>query len=379
MTIVRHILACVGLLSALGGCSSVVPTSGPLSEEITRKITVNNTGDYVLVDINHDTVKRLTEFHPVGLSQRFKLTRAKSPNSLIGIGDVLAITIWEAGEGGLFSNATTKNITIPALAVDRAGSISLPYAGTVKVAGSTPTAVQTMIVKRLADRAIHPQVTVSIVKNESNTVVLSGDVTTPGRQSLSAQGDRLLDVIASAGGAKFPAQEVYVTFVRGKTRGSQLLKTIVENQDENIFVSAGDRIYLTHEPRRYSVFGAVEKPGIYPFATASVNLLESVAGAGGLMDQRADATGIFVFRYEPAQVARSVAPGYDERKFGQVVPVVYRINLRDPSAYFYARGFMVQDKDVLYIANAKGVEFTKVMKMLNVVSSTAGVGRRFAD
>lgn len=372
-------LLAVAAMAVLPGCSSVIPTSGPLSEEISRQVSLHNSGDYVVVDINHDTVRRLTEFHPAGLNKRFAATKISSPKTTIGVGDVLAVTIWEAGEGGLFSNATTKNITIPALLVDRSGAISLPYAGTIKVAGQSPGDVQAQIVKGLSDRAIHPQVTVSIVKNESNTVVINGDVTTPGRQVLSVRGDRVLDVIASAGGAKASPQEVYVTFVRGKTRGSQLLKTIVENQDENIYVAAGDRIYLSHEPRRYSVFGAVEKPGVYPFVTSSVNLLEAVAATGGLQDQRADATGIFVFRYEPLRVARLVATKLDEQKFGQVVPVVYRVNLRDPSAFFYARGFTVQDKDVLYIANAKGVEFTKFMKMVNLVTSSAGVGRRVID
>lgn len=376
---VSYIFASFALLAVLSGCSSLIPTSGPTSEEISQSITVNNTGDYLVVDINHDTVRRLTEFHPVGLSNRFTRTSSQSPTVRIGTGDVLAVTIWEAGEGGLFSNSQSKNITIPQLTVDRLGHISLPYAGLIKVAGSTPVEVQTRIVSGLADRAIQPQVVVSIVKNESNTVVLSGDVTNPGRIPLSFQGDRLLDVIAAAGGTKFPAQEVYVVFIRGQKRGSQLLNAIVENQDENIYVEAGDRIYLSHEPRRYSVFGAVEKPGVYPFGTTQVNLLEAVAATGGLIDQRADATGIFVFRHEAANVARALVGAYDEQKFGPYVPVVYRINLRDPSAYFYARGFIVQDKDVLYVANAKGVELAKVLRFLNLATSTAGIGRRFYD
>lgn len=375
---VRACLA-ASIAAALAGCSSLIPTSGPLSEEITRDVSINNSGDYLVVEINGDVVRRLSSFKTVGLASRFAPTRTRASLRKIGKGDTLSVTVWEAGEGGLFSSKETKNITIPALSVDQKGFISLPYAGLIEVADRTPIEVEKRIVSNLEGRAIHPQVTVQIVKNESQTVVLSGDVNQPGRLPLSSQGDRLVDVLAAAGGTKYRAEEVYVTFVRGNERGSQLLRTILEDQRENIVVEAGDRINLSYEPRRYSVFGAAEKPGIFPIEGSGINLLEAVAGAGGLNDSRADATGIFVFRYEPPSVARSVHGDFDASRFGTYIPVVYKINLRDPSAYFYARGFTIQNNDVLYVANAKGVEFTKIFKFLNVVSSTVGIGRRVND
>src|SRR5262249_7328515 len=152
-------------------------------------------------------------------------------------------------------------------------------------------------------------------------------------------------------GSRGPASETYVTFIRGTQRGSQLLKTIVEDEAENVWIRAGDQIYLSHEPKRYSLFGAVPKPGVYPFGSYQVILLEAVAGAGGLLDERADATGLFVFRHEQRNLVDQIAPGHNA-PVGGVVPVVYRVNMREPAAYFYAKAFMLQDKDVLYVANA---------------------------
>jgi polysaccharide export outer membrane protein len=46
--------------------------------------------------------------------------------------------------------------------------------------------------------------------------------------------------------------------------------------------------------------------------------------------------------------------------------------LREPAAYFYAKAMMLQEKDVLYIANAKGVEVAKVLSILNLGTRTVG-------
>src|SRR5262249_22229995 len=156
----------------------------------------------------------------------------------------------------------------------------------------------------------------------------------------------------------------YVTFIRGPQRGSQLLKSVIEDEAENVWVRAGDQIYLSHEPKRYSVFGAVSKPGVYPFGPYQVNLLEAVAGAGGLLDERADGTGLFVFRHELRRLVDAIAPRHAGPP-GNMVPVVYRVNMREPSAYFYAKAFMLQDKDILYVANARSVEVGKVLSLLN--------------
>lgn len=357
-------LIAVALLGAFSGGCSITPAAGPTAKEIEFGGSAISEGDYLVIDLDHSTVATLAGFNPIGLSQAFPKKYAKNPDRRIGIGDTLSITIWEAGDGGLFSTGGTRHAEFPQVLVDQRGRISLPYAGVLNVVDKTPMDVQQDIVKGISDRAIQPQVVVSIAKNESNTIVVSGDVVTPGRYPLSLNGDRLLDVVAAAGGTKFPARETYVTFIRGPKRGSQLLEAIVENQDENIYISPGDRIYLSHEPKKYTVFGAVAKPGVYAFDSPQVNLLEAIAAAGGPLDSRADSTGLFLFRYESADMVQMLRPGYQNSKFTSVIPVVYRVSLRDPNSYFVARGFLLKDKDVLYTANAEGVEIAKVLKLI---------------
>lgn len=355
----------------LAGCGGFTPTTGPLSAEIGGEPTKTDPSKYVVIDVNHAVIRAIGGAGYSGLGGLTR-TAAAAPKSRIGAGDILAVTVYEAGEGGLFSGRDQRHASFPSLQVDQLGNISVPYAGLLKVAGRTPHQVQTQIVERLQGRAVQPQAVVAIASTESNTFVLAGDVLKPGRYALSTTGDRLLDVVAKAGGSRFPAHEVYVTFVRGQERGTQLLERIVEEQGENIFILAGDRIYINHDPKRYTVFGAVHKPGTYVFPASQVNLLEAVGLAGGLLDERADATGIFVFRYESASVVRSVRPDAGSSVAGGTVPTVYRLSLRDPGSYFYARGFLLRDKDVLYIANAPGVEVAKVLRLIDLGTRSVG-------
>ena len=87
----------------------------------------------------------------------------------------------------------------------------------------------------------------------------------------------------------------------------------------------------------------------------------------GLQDGRADVKGVFLFRLEdPA----TLSP--DERANARMtpdgkVPVIYRINMRDPATLFVAQGFPIRDKDVLYVSNAP---LADLQKFVNVIYST---------
>ena len=80
--------------------------------------------------------------------------RAAAPNVFsrrpsrisLGIGDVVSITIFEAEVGGLFvpgdAGARPGNfVTLPNQIVDSNGNITVPYAGTIRAAGRTPSEV----------------------------------------------------------------------------------------------------------------------------------------------------------------------------------------------------------------------------------------------
>ena len=77
-----------------------------------------------------------------------------------------------------------------------------------------PGVVEQLIVDRLQGKAIEPQAVVTVSKNISNTVAVAGEVVNGARVPLTLKGDRVLDVIASAGGLRAPANESIIRLTR---------------------------------------------------------------------------------------------------------------------------------------------------------------------
>ena len=78
--------------------------------------------------------------------------------------------------------------------------------------GRLPVEVQQTIEARLAEKAIEPQVIVTVTKSISNSVTVTGEVVNGARVPLSLKGDRLLDLILPKSEA-FPWQPIDIAAV----------------------------------------------------------------------------------------------------------------------------------------------------------------------
>lgn len=381
--IVLRRASALALVVAVAGCTAT-PRSGPsdLAVVASAKATIsradNKVGvDYVLVDLNKDILPYFNFDPPKSLSS-FGVAPGGGgvPDLPLGIGDVVSVTIFEAQAGGLFIPADAGSragnfVTIPDQTVDRTGAISVPYAGRVKVAGRTSDMVKTEIESLLSNRAIEPQVVLTTVKSRSSQVAVLGDVNSPTKIEISQAGERVLDAIAEAGGLSSPGIETYITLQRRGREATVLFDTLIKNPAENIYVAPGDTIYANRERRTFLAFGATGASGRFDFGESNLTLGEALGKAGGLLDDRADPSTVFIYRSEARDTLAKI--GVDVAKFeGKEIPVVFHANLRDPAAYFVTQKFPMNDKDILYISNASSVELTKVLSVINNVSTTYG-------
>jgi len=358
-------LVCLLLIMLLTGCGgAVLPAEGPATQDILSK-THTEQKDYVIVPVDGQVAAILASHAPNGLRRVFGAGSGEAFQSRIGVGDVLQIHIWEAAEGGLFSTQERKRTELPPVRVDRMGRITIPFIGAVRAKGLTPRQLQQRIAQALEGKAISPQVLVTVIQDVANSVVVNGDVRKPGRYQISLKGSRLLDIIAEAGGASAPARETMVALIRKGRRGIQNLKRIIQDPEENIYVRPGDQIYVSHKPQTFTAFGAVAKTGEYSFDSDRVNLLEAVARAGGLLDNRADARGVFLFRFENNNVLRQIGVSSENLHPAGRSPVVYVLDMSKPQAFFLAQGMMMRDNDVIYVANSISTELQKFLGLLN--------------
>src|SRR5439155_23009751 len=184
---------------------SVLPGTGPKSDAVewnaTAGLRSNAALPYALVDVSADTIGFLSPPNLVTFKGEFPDKRPK-PNQVVGVGDVLNISIFEAAPGGLFTPGQAAGarpgnfVDLPAQAVDQKGSIYVPYAGEIPAAARTIPEIQQAVVARLRNRAIEPQVVISLNQQHSSVVSVLGDVNTPGVLALNSVGERLLALIA---------------------------------------------------------------------------------------------------------------------------------------------------------------------------------------
>jgi polysaccharide export outer membrane protein len=387
----RGVLGSLASISAAaaGGCA--LPVAGPHDWDIASGQSDPKNLLYALVRLTPRTVDILAANNPQ-IAGEFPDKRG--PETVrFGVGDVLGITIFESGAGGLFTapqGGTTPGnyVTLPNQAVDDRGNISVPYAGSLRAKGRTAIEVQQAIINALKDSALKPQAVVSLVDQRSSSYSVLGEVRGAGRFAISASGERLLDAIARSGGLSGQGNESWVMLEREGRRALAPFGAIVDVPANNIYVRAHDTIYIFREPQTFLAFGAVgtsagggvgaititgsggSRGGQFPFDAWRITLSEALAKTNGLSDQTANPSSVFLYRGETRHVAELL--GVDCSKFdGPIIPIIYNIDMRNPAGYFLASKFEMRNKDVIYVSNASAIESAKLMTFINLVVGTA--------
>jgi polysaccharide biosynthesis/export protein len=375
-----RILSVLVAAGTLFGCAAL-PGDGPAAINITSQDveTSAETGDYTVVTVNPSNIDKIKSYRPLSFANQFKgVGRGGSP-TLLGVGDTLVVTIWEAAPDGLFSSGDGGSSQIPSV-VDESGFIFIPYAGRVRAAGLSVEGLRQSIQKKLIGKAVEPQVLVSLKDKLSTTAVVVGDVAKPGVYPLPLRSTRLLDLVAQAGGSREATYETVVTLKRGSRSGTTRLEDLIDFPENNVLISPSDNILLSHRPRTFSAFGAVKSNQLVPFKTKSVTLAEALATVGGLRDERADANGVFLFRYEDAALVRALRPELSEKISGnRAVPLVYKLSLRDPKGFFLSQYVEMRDKDILYVSNHPTAELGKFLQIIAPLISNYSTVYRLTD
>ena len=262
----------------------------------------------------------------------------------------------------------TRGATIPDQQVAADGAIGVPYAGRIPAAGRTPAKVQQTIEARLARKALQPQALVIVKRSDANTVSVAGEVIAGARVRLSLGGDRLLEVIAAAGGAKAPVYETFVRLSRSGITASIPLERLVADPAENIYARPGDIITLIRLPQTFTVFGATGRNAAIAFDAESITLSQALAKSQGLRDDLANPKGVFLFRHEPTSIVRALGQPPAETASDAGSPVAYRFDFSDANSYLIADRFPVRDKDIIFVSDAGAVQVQKLFTLFQTVT-----------
>ena len=225
---------------------------------------------------------------------------------------------------------------VPDQQVGPDGAISIPYAGRVPAAARSPAEVERTIEARLGPKALQPHALVVIRRSISNSVAVAGDAVKGGRVPLSPGGERLLRLSqppaepmrrrtkpsssCRAAGSPRPCRSR-----RWSTTRSEHLR----RAGRRVTVSAG---------RKPSPFGAVGRNAVganyaITFDSDRLSLAEALAKRGGLLDDRADPSAVFLLRYEPDSLVHALGQPIATAAPDGISPIVYRLDLGEAKSY----------------------------------------------
>jgi len=374
---------CIGLLllsvvggAVLSGCSIFqpwFPSAGPSKGQIIEQ--QEGDSSIPVIDATGAVARRLQAAQERSLFSE-TLRDVAPPGHIVGPGDVLEVSVWEAPPASLFGTtvldpragaATTRVTTFPEQMVNIEGTINIPFAGAVPVAGKTTQQIEAEIVRRLSGKANQPQVLVRVTRNSTANVTIIGEVASSMRMPLTPKGERLLDALAAAGGVKQPVGKIMIRITRDGRVRSLPLDTIIQDPKQNVMLHPGDVMTALHQSLSFTALGAVGKNEEVYFEAQGISLAQALARMGGLQDARSNAQGVFVFRFEDPAVVDAGGKPLPLTPEGKV-PVVYRVDLTDPRTFFVTQYFPVRNKDVVYVANAPVAE---LQKFLNILTSAA--------
>ena len=355
-------------LSACG----FIPNDGPSARVISRAAAHGPNPELLQVMLNMATVQAI-EAAPPPVALQLTMASSQAANDLIREGDTLSVAVFEptgaalfqmTGTPGSMTPVSTSEQTFPPLLVDSLGRIDLPYSGPIKVAGETTEEAGRLVRRALLTHIPSPEVVISLVSSKANTVAVLGEVRNVGRFPLGAGSDRLLDLIAAAGGPTKPYQDIDIQIVRNEQIATIPMAEVMRRPDENIRLAPKDQVRLLPDERKFNVFGALNRITQTPIVDDQITLATALSRSGGLDTYSANNSTVYVFRFERPAVVNAL--GLRGMKTARGIPTLYRLDMRrDAMAFLVADSFQIENGDVIYIPRADLVTVNKFMQAVN--------------
>jgi polysaccharide biosynthesis/export protein len=305
--------------------------------------------------ITPQLLNELRSVEPVAQISRSLQVQMDEYSYIIGVGDVLSITVWDHPEltipAGQFRSAgESGNVVHPD------GTIFYPYIGSLKVAGKPVGEARTLIASSLAKYIESPQVEVSVAAYRSQRIFVTGAVTQPSVLPITNIPMTLLDAVNAAGGLGVDADWRSVVLTsedkNGTTHTDIDLYALYQKGDmsQNVLLGHND---IVHVPRndalKVFVMGDVVKPTTQRIDRSGLTLAEAISNVGGIDEVSADASGIFVLRASQQE--------------GRLADV-FQLDASDGGMLILSTQFELKPLDIVYVTSAPLARWNKIVSQL---------------
>jgi polysaccharide biosynthesis/export protein len=188
---------------------------------------------------------------------------AQSSAERLGPGDAVRVTVFQQPD------LSTEQ------RVSERGTIDMPLAGVVKIAGQSTAEAGKTIAEALkhGEYLKAPQVTVALTTVRSRQVSLLGMVARPGRFPVEEAHMTIPDLIAAAGGVTAGGADTVTVIRDGEAQKVSALTKDFE-------LKGGDTVYVDRAPVFY-IYGEVTRSGAYP-VTPNMTVMQAISVGGGI-------------------------------------------------------------------------------------------------
>jgi len=269
-------LCCV----ALAGCGGSTAREGSLDE---------------LLDTQRETEDVPLAARALKVEELSTELPAQRDEYRIGPNDVLNIIVLDHEE---VSSPRDFNRGVIGTVVKKDGNIYVPILGKVQAAGHTVEEFHDVLRERLVEIIVEPQLSVDVLKYESQKFYVLGEVEQPG--AYPVDGDTtLLEAIGMAKGVKPEGNLERGYVIRDQALLPINLADLLERGDtsRNVYMRNRDLVYIpSAEDQTVYVLGEVKRPGAIRIPRGRLSLGHALAEAGGLVHVDASKRSIKLIR-----------------------------------------------------------------------------------
>lgn len=235
-----------------------------------------------------------------------------APSDILGPGDSVRITVFQNPD------LTTET----RLSVQ--GTVRMPLIGPVGLKGLNSDEAARLIEQRFKENNVlnDPEVSVSLLQVRSRQVSVLGQVARPGRYPLDDTSNRLVDVLAQAGGVTSTGDDTITVITHREGKPMRLKVNLAglyrgADPSANIDLENGDTVFVERAPVFY-IYGEVQRAGAYRLEE-NLTVVHAMSLGGGIT-RRGTERGIRIHRRESdGTLAKLEAQPYDKVQADDVI------------------------------------------------------------